>query len=507
MDEEVDLSGRAKSHKQLFEEQARLSVQVSPSVPRKIFNEQDGEVDISGKARSKRDMFEKIASENRATSPVSERKFLGDVDLSGRARAHRNIFQQKIQEDAEVKTSRKMHLEEDVFSGKASSRKAMFEKFAAGEPNRERRQDDPEEERVDLSGRARSHKEKFEVFAMEASKVKTAEAKTGDLNLSGKAMAHKEFFDEKVIDAATVKTSEKKLLDDEEDAIAGRARLQKMSFEAKAAQDLEVQTCDKSRLEEVISNKGSTSVVVSSFEAKQNESFVKDRGDDTEFGAHGVAKVRRSGSKGDGSKKKKGKQDKEEGEHKKRKKRRSSSKSKDHREDEEDEKSAERKDYEDNVIDHKTYGAAEEEVDVEERENDLEKHGILENVGETLQIKLDNSLNEIQGEDSGEVNKDMNIAKHVEKSDEECEEQGFKVGGASEVKISAVVETSQSYAPVSNSHVHKDAQITSVTAKPKTAATEMKADGGASVPMDYRARRALRKRQKSMEQEQPTQGD
>ena len=127
--EDVDLSGRAKSPKQLFEEKAKLSAQVSPSLQRKIFDEQGGEVDISGKARSKRDLFKKIANENRTKSPVVERRILEDVDLSGRAKAHHNIFQQKVEEESQVKTSYKKHLEEVVFSGKASSRRAMFEKF------------------------------------------------------------------------------------------------------------------------------------------------------------------------------------------------------------------------------------------------------------------------------------------------------------------------------------------------------------------------------------------
>lgn len=442
--EDVDLSGRAKSHKQLFEEKAKLSAQVSPSLQRKIFDEQDGVVDISGKARSKRDLFEKIANENSTKSPVVERRILEDVDLSGRAKAHRNIFQQKIEEESQVKTSYKKHLEEGVFSGKASSRRAMFEKFGGQENDQEKEGFIPaDEEKVDLSGRAKSHKQKFEQFAEEASIVKTAQQKAEELDgLSGRALSHKEYFDEKVADAAKTKLSQKKLLTEEEAAISGRAKLHKLSFEEKAAKDLEVQTCDKSRLQEAGREKGSLSYAVSSFEAKQSQEFVKERGHD--------------------GKKKKSRKEKHGDEHTKEKKRRSSSRSKENREGE-------------------TY-LVEVNSDKKERKEEVEKEFVVTENNEDLLV---------DGYDDQKMNGDkQDSGPDLEEEEKETKTEAFV---EEEIAVS-LLDTVHSSIPEEVVEVKKE-ELPSSKIEEKCSSVSNTGD----IPMDYRARRALRQKKKESE--------
>lgn len=441
-EEEVDLSGRAKSHKQLFEEQAKLSAQVSPSLPRKIFSEQDGEVDISGKAKSKKEMFEKFASEHKGTSPGAERKFLGDVDLSGRAKAHRNIFQQKIEEESQVRTSHKKHLEEDVFTGKASSRRQMFEKFGSGESGSQKGSRTPaEEEQIDLTGRAKSHRQRFEQFAEEASMVKTAQSRSDDLDLSGKALSHKEYFDEKVAEAAKTKTAEKKLRDEEEEAIMGRARLHKLSFEEKAAKDLEVQTCDKSRLEEIP----------------------------------------------DRASKKKSKKEKHGDEHeKKKKRRRSSSKSKEHKESVSHEVNPEEK----SGADFQEAEKAEVEEVADEKE---------EEVTEETFVKEDEEV-------GNEYEDDHKVNGKVDGSDEEEHEELEPVNelnNESEIQVaaSATYESSAPRIVDENSAEDTTSKEDHVPSKVEEAPKPADSDAvdNKSIPMDYRARRALRQKQKDAE--------
>lgn len=476
---DMDLSGRAKSHKQLFEEKAKISAQVSPSLQRKIFSEQDGEVDISGKARSKRDLFEKIANESQGKSPKVERRILENVDLSGRAKAHRNIFQQKIEEESQVKTSGKKHLDEEVFSGKASSRRAMFENFGARDNGQQKEGFVPaDEEKGDLSGRAKSHKQKFEQFAEEASRVKTAQQRADELDgLSGKALSHKEYFDEKVADAARTKTSEKKLLLEEEEAILGRAQSHKLSFEEKAAKDLEVQTSDKSRLQEAGREKGLLSHTVSSFEEKQNEQFVKERGDDIEIAALGVAKSRRStfesGVKEDDGKKKKSKKEKHGDElSKKKKKRRSSSKSKENTEEATQE--------------GKVDSEAKEEKE-EVRKEDEEVHDKLDE-----STKTENNEDLVDDYDDSKVIGDKNNIE-PEKEEKETKTDVFAVNEITVVSS----ETVQSSMPEEVfENPKEDAPTIKVEEKPKK---DLNAIGSGDVPMDYRARRALRQKQKEAE--------
>ena len=491
-DEEIDLSGRTKSHKQLFEEQAKLSAQVSPSLPRKIFGEQEGEVDISGKAKSKKELFEKIATESQGTSPGVERKILQDVDLSGRAKAHRNIFQQKIEEESQVRTSRKMHLEEDVFSGKASSRRAIFEKFGAGDDGRQKGGFTPaEEEKADLSGRAKSHKQKFEQFAEEASKVKTAQSKSDELeHLSGRAMSHKEYFDEKVADAAKTKTSEMRLLSEEEEAVAGRARSHKLSFEEKAAKDLEVKTSDKSRLQEAVPDKGSLSFVVSSFESKQNEQFVKERGDDIEVAALGVAKSTRSkfesGDKEDGHKRKKSRKEKHGDEHAKKKKRKKSSlKLKDHKE-------------------RKTPGEEEEKHEAEEKVAAKEKEeSEKEEEVEDTQEKEDEESATMENKDDHKIDGE----KHESESEEEEQETRNELNAESEIMVAASEDVQCSVPESGVLPPEEDARSSKVEEKPKAAASEVQSSaGGEDVPMDYRARRAARLKQREAEKAGKSEG-
>lgn len=468
--EDVDLSGRAKSHKQLFEEKAKLSAQVSPSLQRKIFDEQDGEVDISGKARSKRDLFEKIANENITKSPVVERRILEDVDLSGRAKAHRNIFQQKIEEESQVKTSYKKHLEEGVFSGKASSRRAMFEKFGGQENGQQKGDFKPaDEEKVDLSGRAKSHKQKFEQFAEEASIVKTAQQKAEELDgLSGRALSHKEYFDEKVADAAKTKLSQKKLLTEEEEAISGRAKLHKLSFEEKAAKDLEVQTCDKSRLQEAGREKGSLSYAVSSFEAKQSQQFVKEQGDDIEIAALGVTKSRRSTFESDGQghdgKKKKSRKEKHGDEHTKKKKRRSSSRSKENTEGE-------------------TF-LVEVNSDKKERNEEVEKEfAVTENNEDLL----------VDGSDDQKMNGDkQDPGPDLEEEEKETKTEAFV---EEEIAVS-LLDTVHSSIPEEVVDVKKE-ELPSSKIEEKCSSVSNTGD----IPMDYRARRALRQKKKEAEKE------
>ncbi|XP_068704066.1 caldesmon-like isoform X2 [Montipora foliosa] len=476
---DIDLSGRAKSHKQLFEEKAKISAQVSPSLQRKIFSEQDGEVDISGKARSKRDLFEKIANESQGKSPKVERRILENVDLSGRAKAHRNIFQQKIEEESQVKTSGKKHLDEEVFSGKASSRRAMFENFGARDNGQQKEGFVPaDEEKGDLSGRAKSHKQKFEQFAEEASRVKTAQQRADELDgLSGKALSHKEYFDEKVADAARTKTSEKKLLLEEEEAILGRAQSHKLSFEEKAAKDLEVQTSDKSRLQEAGREKGLLSQTVSSFEEKQNEQFVKERGDDIEIAALGVAKSRRStfesGVKDDGKKKKSKKEKHGDELSKKKKKRRSSSKSKENTEDPTQEA--------------KVDSEAKEEKE-EVRKEDEEVHDKLDE-----STKTENNEDLVDDyDDSKEIGDKNDI-----KPEEEEKETKTDIFAVNEINVVSS-ETVQSSMPEEVfENPKEDAPCTiKVEEKPKQ---DLNAIGSGDVPMDYRARRALRQKQKEAE--------
>ncbi|XP_068725312.1 caldesmon-like isoform X2 [Montipora capricornis] len=478
---DIDLSGRAKSHKQLFEEKAKISAQVSPSLQRKIFSEQDGEVDISGKARSKRDLFEKIANESQGKSPKVERRILENVNLSGRAKAHRNIFQQKIEEESQVKTSGKKHLDEEVFSGKASSRRAMFENFGARDNGQQKEGFVPaDEEKGDLSGRAKSHKQKFEQFAEEASRVKTAQQRADELDgLSGKALSHKEYFDEKVADAARTKTSEKKLLLEEEEAILGRAQSHKLSFEEKAAKDLEVQTSDKSRLQEAGREKGLLSQTVSSFEEKQNEQFVKERGDDIEIAALGVAKSRRStfesGVKEDDGKKKKSKKEKHGDElSKKKKKRRSSSKSKENTEEATQEA--------------KVDSEAKEEKE-EVRKEDEEVHDKLD---ESTKIEKNEDLVDDYNDDSKVIGDKNDI-----EPEEEEKETKTDVFAVNEINVVSS-ETVQSSMPEEVfENPKEDAPCTiKVEEKPKQ---DLNAIGSGDVPMDYRARRALRQKQKEAE--------
>ena len=389
-------------------------------------------------------MFEKIASEHKGTSPGAERKYLGDVDLSGRAKAHRNIFQQKIEEESQVRTSRKMHLEEDVFTGKASSRRQMFEKFGSGENGSQKGSKTPaEEEQIDLTGRAKSHRQRFEQFAEEASKVKTAQSRSDELDLSGKALSHKEYFDDKVAEAAKTKTAEKKLRDEEEEAIMGRARLHKMSFEEKAAKDLEVQTCDKSRLEEIP----------------------------------------------DRASKKKSKKEKHGEEHeKKKKRRRSSSKSKEHKESVSH----------DEVNPEEKSGADFQEAEkgnVEERADEKE-----EEIAEETFVKQDEEV-------GNEYEDDHKVNVKIDGSDEEEHEEVEPVNelnNESEIKVVASV-TYESSAPgivddnsAEDTIPSKEDNVPSkVEEVPKPAASD--AVDNKSIPTDYRARRALRQKQKDAE--------